>query len=221
MFIFYFPVYSLGLSIQFAINTFKAFLVERDLFLCLLVLMFITLCFVSLGLSIQFAINTFKAFLVERKMFLYLWVYIFIFCYPFYSLGLSIQFAINTFKAFLVERDMSGLKSALKKAQLDSRLLELLPINKRTQENFNEHFKNAGLEQICEYQVWERNTIVRGGTSGWNVRFNATFSDHFSSLKKVFKSKIEQKGIQIEIIIINLQLKNNQHYSLNLLHGTS
>ena len=32
----------------------------------------------------------------------------------------------------------------------------LLPINKRTQDNFEKHFRAAGLEQIVEYQVSKR-----------------------------------------------------------------
>jgi len=66
--------------------------------------------------------------------------------------GIAIDFASDVFRAWLVEKDMGNLGSALKRAQLETKLLNLLPFNKRTIENFEAHFKAAGLDSIVEFQ---------------------------------------------------------------------
>ena len=60
---------------------------------------------------------------------------------------------MHIFKAMLRVNGIAAVKNALKKAEIDSRLIELLPVNKRTQENLDEQLKNAGLEQISDFQV--------------------------------------------------------------------
>lgn len=75
--------------------------------------------------------------------------------------GISIQFASDLFGAWLDEKDISTLASALKKAEMETKLLNLLPINKRTQENFENHFKAAGLNAIVDYQRQKANAVVR------------------------------------------------------------
>lgn len=66
--------------------------------------------------------------------------------------GLSLDFAQVLFKSWLQEKDIQSLATALKKCGLESRLLELLPLNKRTQENFEQAFLAANLEPIVEFQ---------------------------------------------------------------------
>lgn len=66
--------------------------------------------------------------------------------------GLSMDFAKAMFKVWLQEKDIQSISGGLKKAAIETKLLELLPINKRTQENFESFFKSAGLEPIIEYQ---------------------------------------------------------------------
>lgn len=68
--------------------------------------------------------------------------------------GLSIDFAGVLFKSWLDEKEgeISSLGSGLKKAGLETKLLNLLPINKRTLANFENHFKSAGLDKIVEFQ---------------------------------------------------------------------
>jgi hypothetical protein len=56
------------------------------------------------------------------------------------------------FKAWLQEKDIQSVAAALKKAGIEAKLLELLPINKRTQENFESFFTVAGLEPIVDFQ---------------------------------------------------------------------
>jgi len=66
--------------------------------------------------------------------------------------GLSIEFAQWMFKAWLQEKDIQNVAASLKKAGIEAKLLELLPINKRTQENFESFFNTAGLESVVDYQ---------------------------------------------------------------------
>lgn len=66
--------------------------------------------------------------------------------------GLALEFASDLFKAWLIEKDIGNLGSALKRAGLETKLLNLLPFNKRTIENFDIHFRAAGLEPVIEYQ---------------------------------------------------------------------
>jgi len=66
--------------------------------------------------------------------------------------GLSIEFAQWMFKAWLQEKDIQNVATTLKKAGIEAKLLELLPINKRTQENFESFFNTAGLEPVVDYQ---------------------------------------------------------------------
>jgi len=66
--------------------------------------------------------------------------------------GLALEFASDLFKAWLVEKDMANLGTALKRAGLETKLLNLLPFNKRSIENFENHFKAAGLEPVVDYQ---------------------------------------------------------------------
>jgi len=75
--------------------------------------------------------------------------------------GIAIQFASDLFAAWLQEKDIQSLAGALKKAGMESKLLNLLPINKRTQENFENYFRAAGLDAIVDYQRLKANAEVR------------------------------------------------------------
>lgn len=75
--------------------------------------------------------------------------------------GLAIQFASDLFAAWLKEKDIQNVATGLKKAGLENKLLNLLPINKRTQENFENYFKAAGLDPIVDYQRVRANSEVR------------------------------------------------------------
>ncbi|CAG2210945.1 Basic leucine zipper and W2 domain-containing protein 1,Protein krasavietz,Basic leucine zipper and W2 domain-containing protein 1-A,Basic leucine zipper and W2 domain-containing protein 2,Basic leucine zipper and W2 domain-containing protein 1-B [Mytilus edulis] len=66
--------------------------------------------------------------------------------------GLSLDFATMMFRVWLEERDIQSINGALKKAQLDTRLLELFPLNKRSLENFVVHFEKARLSPIADMQ---------------------------------------------------------------------
>jgi len=66
--------------------------------------------------------------------------------------GISMTFATHLFKIWLELKDIQHISSTLKRAELHDKLLNLLPVNKRTQDNFEKHFRAAGLGPIAEYQ---------------------------------------------------------------------
>lgn len=77
--------------------------------------------------------------------------------------GLSLTFATNVFEAWLREKDIAHIASVLKRAGLEGTLLNLLPINKRTLENFEKHFSDAGLDAIVDYQRAKASLTMKRG----------------------------------------------------------
>lgn len=75
--------------------------------------------------------------------------------------GLSLEFAIELFDMWLKEKDIGHISSTLKRAKLEDSLMLLLPLHKRTQENFENHFKAAGLESIIDFQRSKANIMVK------------------------------------------------------------
>ncbi|XP_063952961.1 eIF5-mimic protein 2-like [Lytechinus pictus] len=66
--------------------------------------------------------------------------------------GIALQFAVDMFAVWLKEKDMTSIATVLSKAQLDNRLLELMPISKRSEANFENIFTEAGLTDFAKYQ---------------------------------------------------------------------
>lgn len=66
--------------------------------------------------------------------------------------GIGLEFARDFFTFWLAEKDSSGLINTLKKAELDSKLMLLFPVNKRSIETFETYFNNANLKPIVEFQ---------------------------------------------------------------------
>lgn len=77
--------------------------------------------------------------------------------------GLSLDFATVMFRVWLSERDIQAINGTLKKSQIDGRLLELFPLNKRTLDNFVDHFEKAKLPQIADMQKAISTSGVRKG----------------------------------------------------------
>jgi len=77
--------------------------------------------------------------------------------------GLSIEFAQCMFRTWLSERDIQNVATSLKKLAIDTKLMELLPINKRTQENFDSYFSTKDLEPIREYQKLRQSSAMKRG----------------------------------------------------------
>lgn len=75
--------------------------------------------------------------------------------------GISLQFATIMFRSWLEEKDIGSVWQTLKKAQLEPRLLELFPVNKRSHEAFTSHFEKEGLPSIANYQKAQNTVEVK------------------------------------------------------------
>ncbi|KAK0053190.1 basic leucine zipper and W2 domain-containing protein 1 [Biomphalaria pfeifferi] len=67
--------------------------------------------------------------------------------------GISVDFAAIMFSTWLKEKDINAICAALKKQQIDARLMEMFPPNKRNQENFASFFRERGLGAIADMQT--------------------------------------------------------------------
>uniref|UniRef100_A0AAZ3RNS4 eIF5-mimic protein 1 n=1 Tax=Oncorhynchus tshawytscha TaxID=74940 RepID=A0AAZ3RNS4_ONCTS len=65
--------------------------------------------------------------------------------------GISASFAVKMFKAWISEKDANAVTSALRKANLDKKLLELFPANKQNMEHFSKYFNEAGLKELSDF----------------------------------------------------------------------
>ncbi|KAG7225340.1 hypothetical protein INR49_027323, partial [Caranx melampygus] len=65
--------------------------------------------------------------------------------------GISALFAVKMFKAWIAEKDANSVTSALRKANLDKRLLELFPASKQNVEHFSKYFNEAGLKELSDF----------------------------------------------------------------------
>lgn len=75
--------------------------------------------------------------------------------------GISLRFATVMFRSWLEDKDISSVVKALKAASIDSRLLELFPLNKRSQEAFVTHFRKEGLDSIANFQNKQQTSEVK------------------------------------------------------------
>ncbi|XP_065053626.1 eIF5-mimic protein 2-like [Rhopilema esculentum] len=77
--------------------------------------------------------------------------------------GLGLDFANTFFNTWLrdLEKDTNSLISILKKAEIDGKLLQLFPANKRSEEAFEAYFNKAGLKEIVDFQRNQYNIIMR------------------------------------------------------------
>lgn len=64
--------------------------------------------------------------------------------------GVALEFLVELFVTLKQERGIPALITALKKGSLEGRLMEFMPLNKRTEENFKKAFDEHGLEDIVK-----------------------------------------------------------------------
>lgn len=62
--------------------------------------------------------------------------------------GVAMEFLLELFVTLKQERGIPALITALKKGSLEARLMEFLPLNKRTEENLKKVFADRGLEDV-------------------------------------------------------------------------
>ncbi|XAR48356.1 hypothetical protein NMG60_11031163 [Bertholletia excelsa] len=65
--------------------------------------------------------------------------------------GLVLSFITDFFKEYLVDNSLDDLISILKRGKMEDNLLVFFPASKRSAEAFSEHFMNAGLLSLVEY----------------------------------------------------------------------
>jgi len=93
--------------------------------------------------------------------------------------GIALDFAHLLFTTWLKDKDFNSLLSSLKKAEIDGKLMELFPVNKRSIETFENHFSD--LLPIVDYQ---RSLYARNASKELKTR-----------LKKLFQSDVSAKEI--------------------------
>jgi hypothetical protein len=76
------------------------------------------------------------------------------------SEGIALEFAKSFFTAWLAEKDSAGLINTLKKAEIDSKLMLLFPVNKRSIETFENYFNDANLGPIVDFQRSQNTRVV-------------------------------------------------------------
>ncbi|XP_064644261.1 eIF5-mimic protein 2-like [Lineus longissimus] len=65
---------------------------------------------------------------------------------------LALNFATEMFRTWFKYSNVREIKKTLTAAGMEGKLMLLFPLNKRSMDNFEKHFSEAGLEQIIEYQ---------------------------------------------------------------------
>jgi len=125
--------------------------------------------------------------------------------------GIAKEFAKVFFKTWLQEKDFSSLLNALKKAELDGKLLELFPLNKRSLASFEEYFADEDLKDIVEYQ---RNHINRNAIKELKTKLKKHMESEESSPKEVidlckeFEQKYKLGGHEICEILWTCMMKS-------------
>lgn len=64
--------------------------------------------------------------------------------------GVALEFLLELFVTLKQERGIPALITALKKGSLESRLMEFLPLNRRSEEHLKNTFNERGLEDIVK-----------------------------------------------------------------------
>lgn len=106
--------------------------------------------------------------------------------------GIAFEFIIEVFKTWLGERDSTAVWASLRKAGLDSRLIEFLPTSKRSIENLTSSFKSHGLNQLLDYLKAQENKSVK--------------KDIQTQVKELLETNTSVEEI---IVIVKDQMKKN------------
>lgn len=75
--------------------------------------------------------------------------------------GVAFDFMIEVFKLWIDEKDSAAVWASLRKAGLDSRIIEFLPSSKRSLEHLGTSFKAHGLNQLLDYVKAQENKSVK------------------------------------------------------------
>jgi len=115
--------------------------------------------------------------------------------------GIALDFAHNLFSTWLQDRDFNSLLSNLKKAEIDGKLMELFPVNKRSIEAFENHFSD--LAPIVTYQ---RSLYARNAGKELKTRLKKLFQNEVSAKELVLSTKecAEKHDLQHEEVVVIL-----------------
>lgn len=64
--------------------------------------------------------------------------------------SLALDFLLEVFVTWKKEKGLASLMTALKRGGIESRLMEFVPLNKRTEEHFRATFEEKGLADIVK-----------------------------------------------------------------------
>jgi len=64
--------------------------------------------------------------------------------------SLALDFLMEVFVTWKQEKGLASLMTALKRGGIESRLMEFVPLNKRTEEHFRAAFEEKGLADIVK-----------------------------------------------------------------------
>jgi hypothetical protein len=64
--------------------------------------------------------------------------------------SLALDFLMEVFVTWKLEKGLASLMTALKRGGIEGRLMEYMPLNKRTEDNFRAVFEDKGLTDIVK-----------------------------------------------------------------------
>lgn len=109
--------------------------------------------------------------------------------------GISLAFAHAFFSTWLKEKDFNSLLSNLKKAEIDGKLMELFPVNKRSIEAFESYFSDADLAPIVDFQ---RSQYARNASKELKNRLKKLLQNEVSVKELIASTKdcAEKHGLK-------------------------
>ncbi|GFR22303.1 basic leucine zipper and W2 domain-containing protein 1 [Trichonephila clavata] len=117
--------------------------------------------------------------------------------------GIALDFIIEVFKIWLGEKDGNAVWASLRKAGLDTKLLEFLPSSKRSIEFLSETFKSHGLTQLTDNLKAQENKSVKRELQQQVVELmkeNATLDEVVSYVK----DQMKKNGLSEHEIVVLL-----------------
>jgi len=97
-----------------------------------------------------------------------------------------LEFSKTFFTIWLREKDFTSLISILKKAEIDGKLLELFPVNKRSLEAFESYFGDANLQEMVDFQ---RNQYIRTATKELKSKLKKLLENEASAQEIISSAK--------------------------------
>ena len=89
----------------------------------------------------------------------------------------ALDFLLELFVTLKQEKGVPTLITVLKKGQLENRIMDFFPINKRTEENFVKTFSDRGLEDIVKLHKAQASQEIKRELQSVSVAF--IFVKHF------------------------------------------